>query len=74
MGLLLSLGIITLDKVTIFKEAFPININEYWFIKCYILLYCLSPFINKGLKNFDKKKFSKTFACDVYNIFYYYQL
>ena len=59
MVVLLALGIITLDKVTIFKEAFPININEYWFIKCYILLYCLSPFINRGLKNFDKKSFQK---------------
>ncbi len=59
MVILLVLGIITLDKVTIFKEVFPININEYWFIKCYILLYCLSPFINRGLKNFDKKSFQK---------------
>lgn len=59
MGLLLSFGIITLNKVTIFREVFPININEYWFIKCYILLYCLSPFINKGLKNLDKKSFQK---------------
>lgn len=49
----------SLDKLTIIKEAFPININEYWFIKCYILLYCLSPFINKGLKNFDKRNFQK---------------
>lgn len=59
MVILLILGVITLDKLTIIKEAFPININEYWFIKCYILLYCLSPFINKGLKNFDKKSFQK---------------
>lgn len=52
-------GLATLDKLTIFREAFPININEYWFIKCYIMLYCLSPFINKGLNNFDKKSFQK---------------
>ena len=59
MLILLFGGVIILDKLTIIKEAFPININEYWFIKCYILLYCLSPFINKGLKNFDKRSFQK---------------
>lgn len=59
MVLFLILGFINVDKVTFIKEAFPLNINEYWFIRNYILLYCLSPFINMALNSFDKKGFKK---------------
>jgi len=51
------LGIMTFSKVFIFKELFPINLEEYWFIKYYLFLYCVSPFINKAISNFDKKTF-----------------
>jgi len=57
MGILLCIDIISIDKLTIIREGFPININEYWFLKNYIILYCISPFINKALINFDKKTF-----------------
>lgn len=59
MIILLILGLISVDKVTFIKEILPININEYWFIKNYILLYCLSPFINKAISSFDKKTFQR---------------
>lgn len=52
-------GIVNLDKVTMFKEGFPINLNEYWFFQNYLLLYCLIPFINKGILNMNKKTFQK---------------
>ena len=58
IGLML-LGVITVDKVTFIKEILPININEYWFVKSYILLYCLSPFLNKAINSFDKRTFQK---------------
>lgn len=51
--------IVNLDKVTMFKEGFPINLNEYWFFQNYLLLYCLIPFINKGILNMNKKTFQK---------------
>ena len=59
MIVLLLLGVITVDKVTFIKEILPININEYWFIKSYILLYCLSPFLNKAINSFDKRTFQR---------------
>ena len=52
-------GIMTFSKTTIFQELFPLNLTEYWFIKYYLFLYCLSPFINKAISNFDKKTFKK---------------
>ncbi len=54
---LIILGV-NIDKLTIFKELIPINTVEYWFIKCYFFLYCLTPFINKGIENLNKKYFT----------------
>lgn len=59
MLFLTLIGVTNLDKVTFIKELLPINIDEYWFIKNYLLLYCLSPFLNKSINNFDKKSFQK---------------
>ena len=59
MVILLYLDVIEPNKITIIREGFPININEYWFLKNYIILYCISPFINKALLSFDKKTFQR---------------
>lgn len=59
MSILLIVNIIHLDKVAIIKEVFPLNITEYWFLQDYLLLYCLSPFINKLITNIDKNTFKK---------------
>lgn len=57
MMLLIMIGLIKVDKVTILKELSPINIDDYWFIKNYLFLYCISPFINKLVKNITKKEY-----------------
>lgn len=57
--LLLTFNIVSIDKVSLIKETFPINLNEYWFFKNYLLLYCLVPFINKGILSMNKKTFQK---------------
>lgn len=59
MIIFLSLGMITVNKVTFIKEVLPLNLNEYWFVQCYLLLYCMTPFINKCLSAFDKKDFQR---------------
>ena len=41
------------------KSIFPILTNEYWFVNCYILLYILSPFLNKLIDQLNKKDFQK---------------
>lgn len=53
-----GLNLITISKVQLLKDIsiFP---RDYWFITCYILLYCISPFLNKlidALSHSDYKK------------------
>lgn len=50
-------GDVSLSLVAFVKAAFPFFIGLKWFIKAYIILYLLSPFINKGLVQLDKKEF-----------------
>lgn len=53
------LGYISLSKVAILKELFFLNLEQYWFIKVYLFLYCLSPFLNKFINSLDKKYYQK---------------
>lgn len=55
----LLLDLIALNKVALIKELSIIDMTEYWFIKTYILLYCLSPFINKLIEALNKKNYQK---------------
>lgn len=59
MMLFSLLGIISISKGQIFKDFLPIPLDNYWFIKSYILLYCLSPFINKMINSMNKKEYQK---------------
>lgn len=52
-------GTLTLDKRTLFINFFPITEYKYWFATVYILLYLLSPFINKFLLSLPKKELEK---------------
>ena len=44
-----------LSKGNIFSTVFPITKTEYWFVSTYLLLYILSPFINRLLQTFTKR-------------------
>ena len=53
---------VLLDKVpfslTYFKKAlFPIIYDEYWFATVYVILYLLSPFINKLINVLERKEY-----------------
>lgn len=55
----LLLGITSMGKIEFIRNILPVTLDNYWFIKCYILLYCLSPFLNKIIDVFDKKTFKR---------------
>lgn len=57
--ILIPLGVITLNYLQIIKEVSFFNIRQYWFIKTYIFLYFLTPFINKLINNMSKGEFTK---------------
>lgn len=48
-----------ISKLQIIKDLLPVTTDNYWFIKMYLLLYCLSPFINKLISCLDKKTYQK---------------
>ena len=47
------------NKKEIILLFFPIIFRKYWFITDYIVLYILSPFINKIIKNMSQVDFKK---------------
>ncbi len=59
MLVFLFFGWISISKVQILKDLAPIGIDNYWFIKCYLILYCISPFLNILIENLDKKLFKR---------------
>lgn len=59
MIVFLLLNIIEIDKVQFLKDLLPVTLDNYWFIKVYLILYCLSPFLNKFINSISKKFYQK---------------
>ena len=58
MIILSCLGLVSLNKVGIIREVFLLeNTGQYWFIKVYLLLYCLSPFINILINSLEQGRY-----------------
>lgn len=57
--ILLFLRIDHFNKVTILEEILPLDVRHYWFINCYIIIYILSPYLNKVTENLSEKEFFK---------------
>lgn len=41
------------------KSFLPVFLGNYWFVTCYVMLYVLSPFINKLILNLSKEEYKK---------------
>ena len=52
-------GTLTLDKRTVFINFFPVAEYKYWFATVYILLYLLSPYINKLILCLSQREFQQ---------------
>lgn len=52
-----SLGWFTLSKSEFLWQISPFDFSNYWFIKIYLVLYCLSPFINKFIKSINRQTY-----------------
>lgn len=60
MLFLYLLGIMSFSKVEILQNAFPLILNiydAYWFIKYYLFLYLISPFLNILINGIERKKY-----------------
>ena len=55
--LFVFLGIQTVTKLELFNNLLPFDITgNYWFINCYIVLYILSPFLNRFIEHTNQKE------------------
>ena len=53
------LGITTFTTIEMFMNLFPLNLQDYWFINPYLIIYCLSPFLNKFIDSIKKNDYQK---------------
>ena len=53
------LGFTTLTKLDILKQSSILDIGQYWFIRIYIFLYCLTPFLNMLISKLSKSDYLK---------------
>lgn len=44
-----------ITKLDVFKTLIPLDYGIYWYIGCYLILYLISPILNKVINNCDKK-------------------
>lgn len=50
---------IPIEKIEILRIYNPIEFDNYWFLKVYLLLYLLTPYINQLINSLDKEKHKK---------------
>lgn len=49
-------GVVEFSTKEFFYSIFPTSTNAYWFMTCYVIMYVLSPFINKILNATSKRE------------------
>lgn len=65
--ILSAFGIISISNIEFIREILPIgSTHNYWFINCYLVLYLISPFLNKFIKAMNQKEYRK---CLLLNFF-----
>lgn len=52
-------GLVTYTNDDYLTKIMFYNIESYWYISCYIIIYILSPFINKFIESIDKNTLKK---------------
>ncbi len=57
--LLKGFRIVEYTNIEFINAVSPFNLNSYWFIYCYLIMYMLTPFINKAIEKLDKISLKK---------------
>ena len=57
--LLCIFSLISLTKVDLIRFLLPIHYDTYWYIGLFMMLYCISPILNKIIENVNKKEFRR---------------
>ena len=59
MLIFIGFGIVAPDIISIIQTLLPIDFGIYWFISSYLILYLISPILNKVIDNSTKKDLQK---------------
>lgn len=54
--ILISLGLVSIDKITFLKLLSPIPHKDYWYMTTYLILYLISPLLNIIIENTNKRQ------------------
>lgn len=60
---LMAAGIISTDSLTInriLEMIFPVQMEHYWFITAYVVMYLFSPFLSVAVKHLEQKQLRNT--------------
>lgn len=60
---LMAVGIISVDSLTInriLEMIFPVQMEHYWFITAYVIMYLFSPVLSIAVKNMEQKQLRNT--------------
>lgn len=52
-------GLVNYSNVEFLTKILFYNFQSYWFIQCYIIIYLISPFLNKLIDNLDRRQFKQ---------------
>lgn len=58
-ALLIFMNVIPFHKVEALRNLFPIDLGFYWFIDAYLILYCISPFLNLLISHLKRFQYHK---------------
>lgn len=53
------LGLASVDSISILRNFFPLDLENYWFIRIYMIMYIFSPFYNIFLNSISKSVHKK---------------
>ena len=56
VSIFLGFNLINVTKIQLLKDISYLP-RDYWFITCYVMLYLLSPFLNKLIKSLNHKEY-----------------
>ena len=62
----LAIGTIPITKLEIFQELLPIDMRDYWYINCYLVLYIISPYLNILIKKITQQQYRKLIIIGFY--------
>ncbi len=57
--LIVVIGLKEFEIKDAIKSALPIMTKQYWFVNVYLMMYILSPFLNKLINALEKKEYQK---------------